>query len=233
MRKTGIILLLAVFATGTEVQAQPSFFQQLKKINTLDRSNVAYSYTIQLYETGTRKVTDSITGKIYKIGNEYVDSSNAALVAVSGKYYCKIDHQRKEARVYDIELIQKKLNLKIDRKAGHVLTIPDSLLVQYGRLEVDTGKAFYTCRWSLNQGSSPVFTALIEKKTLRLTEVILETAEQEDGEAAAYRRSCRIRNIKNDIPYSAISLDNIFRISGEKVVLNSRYAHYNLKTIIQ
>lgn len=230
MRK--LIFLLTTVCCSVCSRAQTGLYQYLKEIYTLDRPTVCYDYKVQLFDQKSGTLLDSLSGRIYRKGIEYIDSSTAAWTAVSGNYYCKLDHPRKEATVYDIDLIQRKLNLKIDRNGSSLLVIPDSVIAKHGQVTLDSSNGLYRYRCTVPMMPGIALSATIDKKTRSLVNVVYETQETEGGDGSRYRRVCTIYKIRNEIPSSVFNLEPVFRISGGKVNMNTKYAGYNLKTLI-
>lgn len=231
MKKFALLLTISALL-GVKLHAQTQLQQFVKRVNVLDRPNVSYDYKVHLLNTHTNKIEDSIIGRIYKREYEYFDSSGSAIAMVQGNYYCKLDHQRKEALVYDIEFIQRKLNLKIDRQSANALVIPDSIIFRYANLTTDTSREYHIYKWTLKNGPASACTAIIERGTLKLTRLSLETVETGDDGEPAYKRICTIYNIRNEFPLSAINMRRFCEVNGNKVTLTSKYAGYNLKKLI-
>lgn len=226
-----LILLLAIVPCGWKAKAQTQLYQFFKEANTLSRPDVRYDYTVRLIEQKSGALIDSISGRIYKRGIEYVDSSDVAWTAVSGSYYCKLDYLRKEARVYDIDLIQRKLHLSIDRNHPTAsVIVPDSVMLRSGHVTLDSSGGLYRYRCTVASLPGVSLTAVIQKAPLRLVSMTYETTEI-DGDLS-YRRSCVMYHITNELAPSAFNLAPVFTVAGSKVSLNSKYSGYKLKTLI-
>lgn len=230
--RTKILFLFAGVMLCLKLHAQKQLAQFIRDMNILDRPSVAYDYKITLLQVQSNVIEDSITGRIYKKAHEYLDSSSVAIALVNGDYYCKLDHQRREVSVYDLNLIQRKLNLKFDRSGSPAMIVADSIFIRYGQFRMDTTDSHYICHWRVGTDGGITSTAFVEKRTLKLSRLILELTEKDPDGASLYKRICTIYNIRNEFPDSAIDLSRFCQIDGGKVILNKKYAPYNLKTLI-
>lgn len=229
--KRKILLLAASAMLCSKLYAQKQLEEFVKNMNILDRPSVTYDYKITLLQVQSNAIEDSITGRIYKRSHEYLDSSDVALVAFTGDYLCKLNHVRKEAYVYDLNLLHRKLNKKLDRSRSKGIIIPDSVFSRRGNFRIDTTTSQYICHWQLDD-NAVVCRAFVDKKTLRLSKVILEIPESIEDGKPLYKRLCTIYNIKNEFPASVITLDRFCRINGNRIILNRKYAAYNLKSLL-
>lgn len=193
---------------------------------------VSYDYTVQLVDVENHKVVDSTVGKLYKNRKEFVDSSGSAWSALLRPYYYKLDHQRQEAAVYNIEVLKAKLKLTEADDPTPIMVLSDSLIARYGKLSIDTTQS-KTYRVQV-QMAGQVFEridALISKKDYRLLSVLMETPVTEElGEKQ--KRVIRLQNISYQFNPALLSATRYFKTASGKPTPIGRYADYHITNLV-
>lgn len=231
MRLLNVLFFVLLSPALVRAQRHLEFFRQLSRINTVDEFR--YDYRVTLTDA-SGKVTDSITGRLYKKGKSYVDSNSSTFVALVEPYYCKLDHQYREGSVYDLRIFREKLQLSEDEHFS-VIRIPDSVIARYGTLKVDTtGRDFFRVHLQLQQQPVASIDAFINRKDLTVRYLKLALApEAGDGVSETLHRVYEVRNIAYHVPPAVFDMSRYYTVQGGKATLSSRYAHYSLKTITQ
>lgn len=211
--------------------AQNPVYKILEQVKAVNADHINYNYRIDLYDAGGRGI-DSIKGQYYRSGASYIDSNSISLVALKFPYYCKVDYELGTASVYDIRILQKRLNLKVDLDHPNVLAFPDSIISRYGKLAVkDTDPKLIELTWTLQNQPFDLFKLKIDRSNYTLLEVLFETTEKEGStQQETYRRRCTLYNIEQRTRPEVLDLNRIFTVKGTGIVLTGKFAKYKLKT---
>ncbi len=224
-------LVSCLGSAGTAIaQTIGDMLQQIRKVNT--SKQISYRYAIYLADAATNSKTDSITGSLYKNGTSYIDSNSTSNVIFHDKYYCKLDHNRKVALVYDADILKKKLNMSLEDESGTTIVVPDSVILKNARSVVKTtADGNYRIQLFFSNQAVLKTEFLVDKNSYLVKEMDMEAYDIETGDKSQVRHYS-IRDISYTVPAYRFNLDNYFSISKDKVSLNKRYTHYTLKTLI-
>lgn len=202
------------------------YLQQAKSIT--NNHVLAYSYRVVMQDIKTRKVLDSTAGRIYKSGEAYLDSNRFAISVVNGGYFFKGDYRRKEAYVYKLATVEKKLGLQREDMSNSVLDIPDSLILRMGRLSVQEYGESLVLKYTLkeNRGSFQEIQFRLKKSDRSLQEIRM-TAPGNEVNTFYY-----LSDFTNAFDLPRLRMDKYFRIENGKVKLKGKYQSYQLTELL-
>ncbi len=201
------------------------------QLKLLSGVTLSYRYSVSLVDLRTGRVIDSNSGRLYRSGNEFVDSNKEFYTAITDRYFCKLDRSRKVVSIYQLDVLKRKLGIDpgIPR---NTINIMDSLGFKSPVPQIDTSaREYYSLTWQLASPVQSSFCIWIDKKSYRLLSVRIAALEYID-EKHRYNRLCTISDISATPAGEPVDLRSIFRIEARKVVMASKYADYTVKSII-
>lgn len=228
-----ILLLSTAFGISISYAQTEHPYALLKKIRKANQSErIAYEYTI-LLKTSNNQTEDSINGCIYKDGLRYKDSSNVSVKALGSEYYFSLDKDHEKITIIKLDLLEEALGLSLDKDAGNIISIPDSVLLKYGNIKIDileTGN--YFIKISMKDYSGQEFELEIDRNNLLVKWIkIVMPDELSQRSGSEYSQVYLIRNIAHDFDHSALDMHKYYRVNDDTVVVNPEYAHYKINTI--
>lgn len=224
---------LYLFITASSgAKAQPEISDVLRQVGRVSKSpKIAYDYKVTLYSIKQAKDIDMITGRLYKNGNNYLDSSNASLTLVSGKYCFKLNRRQKQAIVYDLDLLERKLGLKRSADNG-LFVIPDSDIIRYGKIySGGPSNDLYVIKMQPKDKLFSDITVNVRKSDYQVESFEFETSEPQNAKPE-FKRRYIINNIRWNVDDTKFNTDRFFKLDRKKAILNKDYADYKVKTII-
>ncbi len=225
------MIFVTVFIPGF-VSAETPIEKVLRQYASLAAMELTYDYKVCLVALEYKRVIDSTVGKLYRFGRNYADSTSEAETIVSDRYYCKLDHDRKKATVYELALLQKKLGLKLADTGPGQLQVNDSFALKHGSLHVDSSQRYeYLVSWQVEGLPHTNFGLRLRKSDYAVTEFTMEETEYE-AEKPTYLRRRSIYNIGHAVPTAMFNVSRFFTRTGSGIVLAPKYAEYKLKYLI-
>jgi len=222
----GIAMLLLLIASP--VFSQPAIKSLLDQMKTMKAgTQICYRYNVDLYDMEHNKLVDSIRGCLYKDGKKYLDSSNAALTLLNGKYCFKIDFDNKRVSLYDMDYLKKKLHTNPAAEAGSFV-FPDSDIVRNGKVR-ETANSYEIELTPRDTLFSRVMISL-SKSDNRIDHIVFESEQSEKNKIVSKKRFT-IYQIQYKAESSVFDLNRFFNMGNKKPIINKKYAQYKLFTI--
>jgi hypothetical protein len=229
------LMLWSLLVSFRGIAPQDRLSDILGRIKAAAGGEVSYDYKLCLKRTTSGQVTDSIRGRIYTTKGRYIDSNDAFFIGRNGDYYCKLDHRRKMAFVYDIRVVQRKFGAggKNDDMAG-LFALPDSLMQRHARITIDSAATGLYRLTISSKGPAHSFVRFdLNRADYRIAGVYTEAEEASDGPGLDYLRTYSARNVQYKVDPTVFNLGRLFTIKAGKVVLAPRYASYKLTQMIR
>lgn len=224
------MLALTVTTNSAVAQNVDDILQQIKKVN--NSKQIRYRYAVYLVNTVSNQKTDSLTGVLYKNSYYYIDSNSTSNVMFNGKFFCKLDHSKKSAEVYDVSVLKSKLGMSFDEDGGTTVAMPDSIVMKYAKSSVKVlPDGNFRVQLVFSNQALLKTEFIVEKNTYLVKNVLIETNDTDGGDKDIIK-VYSMADIQYAVPMYRFNQDNYFKLSGTKVLLNKRYANYSLKTLI-
>lgn len=221
---TGILLFPAILSAQ---DTDPVLL--LGKIR--DANNLkAISYDYTVCRKQNEGLNDCAKGKLYKHGNNYIDSNIYYISAVLNGYYCKLNFREQSAAVFEVEALKKKMGLPLQETAGNVIPLPDSVIRRYGKVNMlQGGTGNYVIELNMTAPYKSKMVMTVRKDGLQLLSLRLETpVPGEAGVVQVYE----MQHFKFSIDERMFDHSRFFKLSTDKkIVLSGRYAKYQLNTL--
>jgi len=230
------LILLICCCAGASAQTA-DYTRYLRKAgDMLGSASLSYRYRVLLVENKTGKVVDSMSGRLYKSGSNFLDSNATALSLLSGNYFFKADPKGKYAYIYDLSLAEKKMGIKRAQLNNAIVNIPDSLLQKMGKASIDGSDPGYIgIRYTLRSPVNGIRDLLfrLDKKDESLAEIKIEVAEEDKwGDATGYRRIYYLFRFSNTVPAGKFNTGTYFKKEAGKARLQGIYKSYKLSSLI-
>ena len=222
-------LICAAMAYAQEHPA--TLLKKLKKVNS--SPTITYDYTVKLVDANNGQITDSIMGRIYKNGQDYLDSNNVTIIAIQNGYYINLNNFKKSATILDVGLVREKLDLTDEEMTRDIVSIPDSLILKYGKIKNELTTDNYKIQISFSELQFTTITMVVDRKSLILKDMAIESNEYESGTAGLprYKKLYHIYNIRYVVDKKAINIGRYFQVHNKGIVLNRKYSGYQINTI--
>lgn len=234
--KIATCILLGMFAACWNAGAQSGPVSLLQRLGKAVRmEHVQYRYRISVYEGNGSSPADQVEGTLIKTGDDYLDSNNEKLVVCQGGLFLELDPQEKTAHYCNYLKLAKKY--RMSPGMTEAISLPDSLLLRYGKIKVDSTSESGTFLVSIDMAAAEIMVDAIrlsvDRKTLSLSKIWYQYSRDEEEETGSksYRYECLIYDIR---PVSApvIDIKNYLVTKPGVPRLTGKYASYSLKEIL-
>lgn len=136
--------------------------------------SLSYDYTYKLYNNGA--VSDNITGRLYKIGQDYVDSNNYYSKVLFGDFYVLYNHQQKTAQYLNVPKLEQQLGMSRSEMFTELFNLPDSSFYEIGKVvAVKSDAGIVDLTYTLNDTTAQIqkikFSIDEQNKTLTAIEL--------------------------------------------------------------
>lgn len=204
-------------------------YLQLVK-STTNHPVLQYKYKVILRDNKSLRNKDSIRGTIYKYYNEYVDSNDVFLSMVAGGYFFKGNFRTKEASLYRLAEVERKLGLKREDMTQDIMIIPDSLLTTLGKCTVSEQAGMLVVDYKLNMSHSGIqkLVFYIRERDRSLSEIkLFMTDAGVDNCTTIYS----LYDFRND-HRNNIHTESYFQTDRKKAFLKGIFKSYTLHTLL-
>lgn len=208
--------------------------------------SMSYDYTYKLYNNGT--VADNITGRLYKIGQDYVDSNNYYSKVLFGDFYVLYNHQQKTAQYLNVPQLEQQVGMSRSEMFTELFNLPDSSFYQIGKVAaVKTNAGIVDLTYTLNDTSAQIqkIKFSIDEQNKKLTAIELHlrmdqysTVDHIDtvtgNPVMHYQES--VLSMSNICPYTVsegdASLQSMYFKTGSAVItLEGKFKSYKLSKL--
>lgn len=196
---------------------------------------LSYQYKVILVDKAGNKAMDSASGLLLRYHDKYLDSNSTALNLKSDGYFFKLEKRKKEAYLYRLAAVEKKLGLKEEDMNNSMLTIPDSLLSKMGVLQVDEGPAILTLTYRIkeNNGSIKELVFRINRKDMYPLDIRIITEEEDRwGSPTGYKKIYVLSSFSNQVDENRVRINRYVNIDKNNAVLSAPYKAYSLNTFL-
>jgi len=229
-RLAGIFLIAVCFTNVARGQTdQEKYKAYIKQIKGLSGSqNMSYHYKVSLTDTKTHKEVDRMEGVLLKKGKSYLDSSSVVMTLCNDGFFFKAKPKEKEAFVYSMSVLEKKLGIKKEDFTYNILALPDSILLKNGRFSAYEVKANLEISYNITQKESPVqeLHFKIRKQDMQLLELTVVSKERD------YLKTFTLTDFHPDFDLQRMSLQRYFKVSAGQVKLQGRFQSYQLQSLL-
>ncbi|MNS43004.1 hypothetical protein D3C72_753980 [compost metagenome] len=208
--------------------------------------SLSYDYTYNLYNNET--VADNISGRLYKIGQDYVDSNNYYSKVLFGDFYVLYNHQKKTAQYLNIPKLEQQLGMSRSEMFTELFNLPDSSFYQIGKVTaVKSSAGIVDLTYVLNDTSGQIqkIKFSIDEQNKKLAAIELNfrmdqysTIDYIDTATGApvmhYQES--VLSISNIRPYTVSEGDTslqsmYFKAGSAAVMLEGKFKSYKLSKL--
>lgn len=234
-----VVLLLPYQHTHAQQQYTGPYAALLKKIELSNPAgSMSYDYSLQLKNMKTAKIEDQVNGRLYYEKDRFVDSNQVFTINKGSQYYCKLNHERKTAEVYNILLLKKKLGRKVnDEQPGTYMQIPFEEIGKNGSILVDSlsDKKKYIISISMKQQMLTHMRLLVNKSDYKLASGTFELLDRDFYSSADedYRKIYHISNVRYTINPASFDQSRLFKVDGAKVTIARPYAQYTVNSLVK
>jgi hypothetical protein len=235
------ILVASGFLQPESIQAQ-SQIQQLQYMAYLQGAShkinnpvLSYQYKVILVDKTGNKAMDSASGLLLRYHDKYLDSNSTAMNLKSDGYFFKLEKSKKQAYLYQLAAVEKKLGLKEEDMNNSMLTIPDSLFSKMGVLQVDEGPAILTLTYKIkeNNGSIRELIFRINRKDMFPLDIRIVTEEEDRwGSPTGYKKIYVLSSFSNQVDERRVRVNRYVNIDKNNAVLLAPYKTYSLNTFL-
>lgn len=201
----------------------------------LNAATLSYRYRVVLQERDKGQNTDSISGVLYKVQDNFLDSSSRGLSMVGDGFFFKADKSRQQAFLYRLETVQKKLGLKKEDMDASILTLPDSLIYRAGTLYSTHEEGELRLRYVLKEpmnGIQELFFRIdpgnMSLKQIRITAL----DEGKQGTRPGYTRIYYLSDFSNAVDHRKMKIDAYVRIANGKATPLGTYQSFKLNSLL-
>lgn len=241
LSKTFFLLLMSVCSSipgmSQVTKEQGVFLESASKL--FSATELSYHYRVSMIDASKNEIVDTISGVLYRNGNNYLDSNNAILNMVSDGIFFKADYVRKTAHIYNINLLRKNMGFEpLESGNNGVINIPDSLISKLGKfsskeLPGDVMEVKYVLKSSNESNGLKYLIFNFNRKDNRLLAATIEIQVTDQwGDALPYAYRYYITNIENKPTKGRIEPGNYFRVKGKDVTLIGRYARFEKNVLL-
>lgn len=228
------IPLLVMLSWSNYSSAQDAVLDFIHKIKQANAGNeMSYDYTMYLKNINTGKFVDSVGGKLYKSGNNYLDSNKNSLSAVNEGYFCKIGFDRKQAVVFSIDKMKAAAGFSGAAIKPLITEISDSLIIKYGKAKFSKlPNGNYWLEISFDTRTQTLIAMEINAGDLRVNSIRMELIERNRyGEDEGYRKICQLKNIKFKFDTRILNQQRFYVLAQNKIKMTNQYSAYHLETL--
>jgi hypothetical protein len=197
---------------------------------TINAPNIGYKYRLALYNEASKKEVDAMYGVYLKRGKFFLDSSKQNLSLLSDGYFFKARPNEKDAFVYKLSALEKKMGIKSSDFDNQVMMIPDSMLLKMGRFTVIEQGSTVDVKYVMNKkGSSPLqeIHFIINKGDSKLLEIRMVIQDRGN-----YKKMFTLFDFDTAFDFGRVSSTRYFTVKGEKVSLVNGYRTYKLNSVL-
>lgn len=223
-------MLLLVVMQPYEAKSQIPVSAIISGIKGINKDKMSYQYTLALVNTKQRKVLDSLTGKMYVVHSDYLDSNKNFITIKDGSYALQINNMEQVAYVKSIGAIESKLKTEVDN-SPHVLFDLQKLLqsnvasVKAERLPGDRLSIFVYFKNDQLQS----IRALVDKENVLQSLVVTSVAEY--GTESGLAKVLSMTNFSDQFQESVVQSTRFLNASSHSYQLKGSYAGYAVKAI--
>lgn len=193
-----------------------------------------YRYRIMLYNEKSGESTDSLSGMIYKAGNEYIDSNVTGISLLAKGYFCKINEDHKTILVCSIPAMEKRFGIKKEDMNNTLLSITDSTIRTLGNITVKEEKNGIVLYYTAPPQRSDLHNiTFFMNKVGNAVQKIIMTVNDPREKNPLYLKQLTIYNISNTPEPALLRTDRYFSITGKKLVPVNKYKKYKASTLLQ
>jgi len=232
-RKYGMMLIILCLGIKATAQIPGPLGELLDKIRRHSGAYMAYDYEIRLKRLSDGKITDSVRGHLCNAPNHYRDSNTVFFTARAGDYYCKLNHKKKTATVYDLKQLSQQVKFNLETPAADPYGISEALTDPGTRVRVDTSdKRLYRLVCQFADRKLRSLQLDLKREDYSLTAATFETLEENDPEDKdPYVRIYRLYRVQQHKDAPLPDLGGIFRLEQGKILLSKAYANYTLNEL--
>ncbi|MBS1773941.1 MAG: hypothetical protein JST82_13870 [Bacteroidetes bacterium] len=227
-RSIFLLLLLAITHPVFGQDATGEVLAALKKLHQGDM--ISYDYKMVLRSNVQNKRVDSITGHLYKKGDNYLDSNKYAISAVNNRKFCKVDISDQSVYVLALDSFLRKTGLNEKTIENSVIDISDSIIQRYGKVssrKLANGNTSYDISFTRQNFQHLVLE--LDKASGQIHSLSMKVPDKDSyGGATGYERDYVITNIKYQFEEHKLLLDRFFKEEKNRIVLKGKYATYHL-----
>jgi hypothetical protein len=203
-----------------------NYLQVVKKVT--NHPILSYRYKLVMENKQNSRSSESISGQLFKNGSDYRDSNTYAMSMIAGNYFFKLDFKKKEAYLYSLPVIEKKLGVKRQDMKASILDISDSLMASMGNLSAseDNGEIMLQYKLKHSAGTVQSISFKIRKSDMNLLEIKL--IAKEEGSSISYY----LNDFSNQMNDKQFTASQYFSIGNKKAKLSGRYQSYKLNAVL-